>query len=69
MEAPDRVEAILEDARGLEVSAIERLQAGDIRDAAEKAWIATKRAADALILAGASYVGPDGTGNASPPAG
>ena len=28
-----------------------RLQNGDIRDAAEKAWCATKRATDALILA------------------
>ena len=28
-----------------------RLEAGDIRDAAEKAWCATKRATDALILA------------------
>ena len=31
--------------------ALERLAAGDIRDAAEKAWCATKRATDALILA------------------
>ena len=35
----------------MEAAAIERLNADDIRDAAEKAWIATKRAADALILA------------------
>jgi hypothetical protein len=32
-------------------SAIEQLDAGDIRDAAEQAWCATKRATDALILA------------------
>ena len=51
MEAPHRVEAILNDARVMEAAAIERLNANDIRDAAEKAWIATKRAADALILA------------------
>ena len=31
--------------------ALERLAAGGIRDAAEKAWCATKRATDALILA------------------
>ena len=30
---------------------MEQLDAGDIRDAAEKAWCATKRATDALILA------------------
>ena len=29
----------------------ERLEQGDIRDAAEKAWCATKRATDALVLA------------------
>lgn len=32
-------------------AAIEQLDAGDIRDAAEKAWCAAKRATDALILA------------------
>ena len=32
-------------------SALARLDAGDVRDAAEKAWCATKRATDALILA------------------
>lgn len=31
-------------------SAIERLDALDVRDAADKAWCATKRATDALIL-------------------
>ena len=31
--------------------AMERLAQGDIRDASEKAWCATKRATDALILA------------------
>ena len=39
------------DARQVQSQAIERLEAGDIRDAAEKAWCATKRATDALILA------------------
>ena len=39
------------DARQLYGSAIERLDAGDIRDAAEKAWCATLRATNALIVA------------------
>ena len=47
----DRVPAIFADARGLHADALRLLEAGDIRDAAEKAWCATKRAADALILA------------------
>ena len=34
----------------MHAQSIERLDAGDIRDAAEKAWCATKRATDALIL-------------------
>ena len=42
---------IFEDARRMHAAALERLEAGDIRDAAEKAWCATKRATDALILA------------------
>ena len=32
-------------------SALERLAVRDVRDAADKAWCATKRATDALILA------------------
>ena len=43
--------AIFADARDAHSQAIERLEQGDIRDAAEKAWCATKRATDALILA------------------
>ena len=39
------------DARALHDAALARLSAGDIRDAAEKAWCATKRAADGLIVA------------------
>ena len=35
----------------MQSDSLERLTAGDIRDAAEKAWCATKRATDALILA------------------
>ncbi len=41
---------IFDDARQLYQSAIERLEAGDVRDAAEKAWCATLRATNALIL-------------------
>ena len=48
----DRIAQIFRDARELQASAAERLDQGDIRDAAEKAWGATKRATDALILAG-----------------
>ena len=51
MLSTDRVLEIFDDARKLEASAVERLASGDIRDAAEKAWGATKRAADALVLA------------------
>ena len=51
MVATDRVTEILTDARGIFQSALFQLEAGDIRDAAEKAWCATKRATDALILA------------------
>ena len=41
---------IFADARDVHQQALGRLAAGDIRDAAEKAWCATKRATDALIL-------------------
>ncbi len=51
MLAIDRVNEIFDDARALLDSALEHLDAGDIRDAAEKAWGATKRATDALVLA------------------
>ena len=43
-------EVIFADARQLHSAALERLCAGDLRDAAEKAWCAVKRATDALIL-------------------
>ena len=42
---------VFADARRMQESALERMEAGDIRDAAEKAWCAAKRATDALILA------------------
>jgi hypothetical protein len=51
MVATDRVKEIFDDARAQHRYALERLAADDIRDAAEKAWCATKRATDALILA------------------
>ena len=41
---------IFADARAVHASALERLSAGDIRDAAEKAWCATKRATEGLLL-------------------
>ena len=45
------VAAIFADARQVHAQAIERLEQGDMRDAAEQAWCATKRSTDALILA------------------
>ena len=51
MVATDQVMEIFADAKAVQAAALERLAAGDIRDAAEKAWCATKRATDALILA------------------
>ena len=46
-----QVDKIFADARLMHAQAVEQLERGDIRDAAEKAWCATKRATDALILA------------------
>ena len=43
--------ALLSDAKSMHSAALERLDAGDVRDAAEKAWCATRLATDALILA------------------
>ena len=51
MTATDRIAAIFGDARSVHTDALRLLSLGDIRDAAEKAWCATKRATDALILA------------------
>ena len=42
---------VFADAVRMYEAALERMAAGDIRDAAEKAWCAAKRATDALILA------------------
>ena len=46
-----RVEAIFRDAENLHQEAMEELREGKLRDAAEKAWGATIRATNALILA------------------
>ncbi len=42
---------IFADARLMHSAALDRMAAGDIRDAAEKAWCATLRATEALVLA------------------
>ena len=47
----DRTAELFADAWTLYQDAIEQLDQGKLRNAAEKAWGATKRAADALILA------------------
>ena len=47
----ERVSFIFSDARELYQDALEMLDEGRLRNAAEKAWGATKRATDALILA------------------
>ena len=47
----ERIDELFADARAVHAEAIERLQEGDVRDAAEKAWCATKSATDAVILA------------------
>ena len=51
MVTTDHALAIFADARAVHADALRLLSAGDIRDAAEKAWCATRRATDALILA------------------
>ncbi len=50
MVATDRIKAIFDDARAMHAAALDRLAAGDIRDAAEKAWCATLRATNAIVL-------------------
>ena len=46
-----KVDFLFADARTLYDDALEILDEGRLRNAAEKAWCATKRATDALILA------------------
>ena len=48
---PERVAFLLADARDLHQDALEMLEQDRLRNAADKAWCATKRATDALILA------------------
>lgn len=50
MVATDRVNFLFADARSLYDDAIEMLDQGKIRNAAEKAWGATERATDGLVL-------------------
>ena len=45
------VQSVFADARVMYGEAVSQMEKGDIRDAAEKAWCATLRATDALILA------------------
>ena len=47
----ERVDELFADARDMQAQAIACFDRGDVRDAAEKAWCATKRATDGLILA------------------
>ena len=42
---------IFADARRIYAAALERVTAGEIRDAAKEAWCAAKRATDGLVLA------------------
>ena len=51
MVTTDRVNFLFADARSLYDDAIEMLDQGTVRNAAEKAWEATKRATCALVLA------------------
>ena len=47
----DRVSELFVDAQSLYSDALEMLEQGKIRNAAEKAWGATKRSTDAMVLA------------------
>ena len=48
---PERVGVLFADARDLYDEALEQLAQGKLRNSAEKAWGATKRATDGLLLA------------------
>ena len=50
MVATSRAQEIFADARRMHAESLERLAVGDTRAAAEKAWWATLRATDALVL-------------------
>ena len=56
---------IFADARAVQASDLERLSAGDVLDAAEKAWCATKRATEALLLAVSGEIPPTTVGVSS----
>ena len=43
-------ESLMSDARAMQAAAMARLAAGDWRDAAEKAWCATRNATEAAVL-------------------
>ena len=43
-------QALMEDARAMQASALQRLDAEDWRDAAEKTWCAARNATKALVL-------------------
>ena len=50
MPKSERAQFLVDDAWSLRQDALDMLQQGRLRNAAEKAWGATKRATDALIL-------------------
>ena len=64
MLATGEVREIFADAHSMYESAVERWDAGDARDAAEKAWCATLRATNALLLAQTGEL-PETTGMTS----
>ena len=43
-------ETMMQDAYAMQAAAVQRLEAGDWRDASEKAWCATRNATQALVL-------------------
>jgi hypothetical protein len=43
-------DVIFTDALDMQTQAVRQIEGGDFRDAAEKAWCATKRATDAMVL-------------------
>ena len=51
MVATDQVRQLFADAWALQADALEMLALGDVRNAAEEAWGATRIASDALVLA------------------
>ena len=66
METGARSLELFADARTLYVDALEMLDQGKLRNSAEKAWGATKRATDALVLARTGHE-PQSAGGARRP--